>query len=105
MAFNRGATWATDVTPATGDTIQVPVADGITVTCLAINNAGLLASVTLSFPVAGVQDCQAVELYWKNPVTLIGSIGATVQGLITTLTTGGVTKYRFRASNSTWYRN
>lgn len=104
--FTKGAMW-TDFTPNSGDTINVPVSDAGTPMNVCINNAGLLAALTLVFPITGVQDGQIVKVAAKSAITLLTTnveSGGLLQGLLASLLAGGNGIYQYRLSNKTWYK-
>lgn len=94
----------------TGTVVAIPTT-GQTVTILATTNcqicdpAGLLAALTIQFPVP-TGDGHTFELSISQSVTtltLTPNAGATIKGSFTTVSSYLATKYRYVASNTTWY--
>lgn len=105
MADWPAAMWI-DAAPASGSTLAVPVGDARVPVRLSINNAALLAAVTLSWPVANVADGQLVAINCQSAITLLTHTvpGGTMRGGAVALLAGANGIYVFRLANLTWYK-
>lgn len=106
MAYSKPCTW-TDITPTSGQTINIPIVDAGTTSNVCMNNPVLILALTIVFPVTGVQDGQLVKIASQGGVTALTmnvESGGVIQGLLTSLLGAGNGIYQFRASNKTWYK-
>lgn len=85
------------VTPTTGQTV---VANGSGL--LAVNPAGLLAALTITFPSSPV-DGQSFEVASTQIVTALTMNGGTIKNALTALAVNGWARWRYVASGSAWY--
>lgn len=105
MADWAASQWV-DFSPATGGTVVIPSSDARTPIRVCLNQAGLLAALTLSWPVTGVMDGQLIAVNSNAIVTLLTHVvtGGTMRGGGGALLAGPNGIYCFRQSNSTWYK-
>lgn len=104
MADWPSAVWV-DATPTTGSTVNITVGDARVPVRLCVNNTGLLAALTFSWPITGVLDGQVVAINCQSIVTLIAHTpSANVRGGLSSAVAGGNGIYVFRAATSTWYK-
>lgn len=105
MAFFKGAVWV-DITPTSGGSITVPTSDACTPLILCLNHTVSLLSLSITWPTVGVEDGQVICIASLSTITnLSHSItGGYIQGTLTTVLGGGSGIYRFRKSNTTWYK-
>lgn len=104
MADWSSSIWV-DVTPTSGSTVNVPISDARTPIRLCLNNSGLLAAVTLNWPITA-QDGQLVAISAKAAITLVTNTvtGGSIQGGPVGLGIGGNGIYVWRLANLTWYK-
>jgi hypothetical protein len=88
-------------TPATGFAITIANAT----TFLNLNPAGVLATGTINLPAAPI-DGQIIEVATTQTITAltVSGNGHTIKNAPTTLTGGAGFSYRYRLSDTTWYR-
>lgn len=101
---------ATGVQSHTGTSFQAPttgftitIADGIK--SLVLDPAGTLATGTINLP-ANPVDGQEMEISCSQIITAltVAAAGKTLKSPPTALALGGGFGYRYRASNTSWYR-
>jgi hypothetical protein len=106
MAYFKPCNWI-DISPSSGGTVNIAIADAGTTVNVIVNNSALLAALTFVFPITGVADGQIVKISAKSAITLVTmnvEAGGALLGALTGLLGGGSGIYQFRASNSTWYK-
>ena len=106
MAYFKPCNWI-DVSPSSGGTVNIAIADAGTTVNVIVNNTVLLAALTFVFPITGVSDGQIVKISGRSTITLVTmnvESGGFVWGALTGMTNAGTGIYQFRASNNTWYR-
>lgn len=103
---------AADYTRVAGNlNYQVPLT-GFSITCangdntLVLDPAGTLASGTVTMPATPV-DKQEITISSTQVVTALtvsANTGQTIKGAITTIAANGFAKWKYRSTNTTWYR-
>jgi hypothetical protein len=85
--------------PSSGGT----VACDVTTSALVLNNAGLLATLSVTLPPTPV-DGQRIIITSGAGVTVLTVTGGTIKGLITTLAINGYARYIYSAAAGAWFR-
>lgn len=86
-------------TPVTGGTVAI--ADGTSL--LIINNAALLATLTVTLP-PNPMDGQRIIITSGAGVTLLTISGGTVKGLLTGLSVNGYARFAYSSAAGAWFR-
>ena len=85
--------------PTTGQTVVM--ASGMS--ALVLDNAALLATLTVTLPAAPF-DGQRVTIASGNGVTALTINGGTVKGTVATLTVNGFARFIYSATAAAWFR-
>jgi hypothetical protein len=86
-------------TPATGGTVTSLTGTNV----LFINNTGVLASLTVTFPPNPV-DGQRFTVASNNTITTLGFAGATSRGAASTLAVSGYARFVWSTTLGVWFR-
>lgn len=106
MASFKPCVWV-HIVPTSGQTVNVPIADGGTTVNLCLDHTSLILALTIVLPITGVQDGQIVKIASKSAITGVtvnAETGGLVQGLLTSLLGSGNGIYQFEKSTNQWYK-
>ena len=85
--------------PTTGQTVVI----GSGMSALVLNNAALLATLTVTLP-ASPFDGQRVTIATGNGVTALTVNGGTINGTVATLAVNGYARFIYSATAAAWFR-
>lgn len=106
MAYSKPVIWA-KLSPSSGDTVNIPIADPGTTVNVIIKNPSLLALLNFSFPISNVPDGQVVKIAARSAITLVTmnvESGGVIWGALSGLLGGGSGIYQFDLADKTWYK-